>query len=326
MSDSPTILLATRGSPLALAQANTVLALLRAAFPDRAFDLRQIKTTGDKLQQASLANPAATLPNGLFTKELEVALLAGEATLAVHSLKDLPTELPDGLELGATLPRADARDAMIFRHVDARIGRGYPPGATLKDFPAGAVIATSSTRRREQLLARRPDLKTIEIRGNVGTRLTKVATLPELDATLLAAAGLSRLGFRIGADGALSGPTPDAVPAGLLAVRLDPGEMIPAVGQAAIGIECRTNDPLARELCIRLNDLVTLQAVTAERSFLRAMGGGCQSPVAAHATISAERLTLRGVSFHHGPGQHGEVAGFARDAEELGRKLAGLLR
>lgn len=326
MSDSQPILLATRGSPLALAQANTVLALLRAAFPNRAFDLRLIKTTGDKLQKASMANPAASLPKGLFTKELEIALLAGEATLAVHSLKDLPTELPGGLELGAVLPRADARDVMVFRCANSSIGRGYTADMTIEDFPAGAVIATSSTRRREQLLARRSDLTIVEIRGNVGTRLTKVATLAELDATLLAAAGLFRLGFRIAADGALSGPTPDAVPAGLLGVCLDPQEMIPAVGQAAIGLECRADDPLALELCARLNDATTMHAVTAERAFLRAMGGGCQSPVAAHAIVLDGCLRLNGVSFRNGPGRHGEIAGSACDAEKLGRRLAEQLR
>lgn len=326
MTDQPPIWLATRGSPLALAQANAVLARLRAAFPGRHFDLRRLKTTGDKLQTASLANPAASLPKGLFTKELEVALLAGEATLAVHSLKDLPTELPAGLALGAVLPRADARDVMVYRDAGTTVGRGYPPAAQWADFPAGAVIATSSTRRREQLLARRPDFRAVEIRGNVGTRLHKIASLAELDATLLAAAGMLRLGFQIAADGRLSAPTPAAVPAGLLAVKLDVAEMIPAVGQAAIGIECLTGDPVARELCASLNHLETLHAVTAERAFLRAMGGGCQSPVAAHAAVSDDRIVLTGVSFRSGPGRHAVVDGTVGDAVALGEALAAQLR
>jgi hydroxymethylbilane synthase len=326
VSDQAPIRLATRGSPLALAQANTVLAQLRAAFPDRTFELRLIKTTGDKLQKASMANPAASLPKGLFTKELEVALLTGEAKLAVHSLKDLPTDLPDGLGLSAVLPRADARDVMVYRRADTRVGRGYPARSSLAGFPAGAVIATSSTRRREQLLARRPDVTVVEIRGNVGTRLNKVATQAALDATLLAAAGLARLGFGIGGDGLLSGPTADTVPPGLLAVELGVTEMIPAVGQAAIGIECRTHDPLAQELCARLNHAETMHAVTAERAFLRTMGGGCQSPVAAHAVISGGLLVLKGVSFRGGPGRHGIVEGLPSAAVALGQALAEQLR
>ncbi len=322
MTESPPIRLATRGSPLALAQANTVLAHLREAFPEQSFELRLIKTTGDKLQKASMANPAASLPKGLFTKELEVALLAGEATLAVHSLKDLPTELPAGLELGAVLPRADARDVLVYRSAGTQVGRGYPPHATLAALVPKAVIATSSTRRREQLLATRADLTAVEIRGNVGTRLNKVATLAELDATLLAAAGLGRLGFLLGDDGVLSGPTADAVPPGLSAVALSTEEMIPAVGQAAIGIECRSDDPVARVLCSRLNHAETFQAVTAERSFLRAMGGGCQSPVAAHAVIQDGRLILRGVSFRHGPARHATVQGGPGEAAAVGEALA----
>ncbi|MBK9140362.1 MAG: hydroxymethylbilane synthase [Verrucomicrobia bacterium] len=322
MSKPQIIRLATRGSPLALAQATTVLAQLRSAFPERSFELRLIKTTGDKLQKASMANPAASLPKGLFTKELEVALLAGEATLAVHSLKDLPTELPAGLELGAVLPRSDARDVLVYRSAGTQVGRGYPPATTLAALAPKAVIATSSTRRREQLLATRPDLTVVEIRGNVGTRLNKVASLAELDATLLAAAGLGRLGFLLGDDGVLSGPTADAVPPGLLAVALSTEEMIPAVGQAAIGIECRSDDLVARELCARLNHAETFLAVTAERSFLRAMGGGCQSPVAAHAVIRDGRLILRGVSFRHGPARHAAVQGGPEEAVALGEALA----
>ncbi|RME93156.1 MAG: hypothetical protein D6766_08685, partial [Verrucomicrobia bacterium] len=216
-SDNRPIILATRGSPLALVQTEQVLAACRAAFPRLRFEMKIIKTTGDKLQRASMARKADTLPKGLFTKELETALLRRRADLAVHSLKDLPTDLPSGLALGAVLPREDVRDVLIYR---SEIGaawqppaeegldplpprRSFPAGMKVADLPEGATIATSSTRRREQLLALRPDLRIVEIRGNVGTRLNKLLRQPELDATILAAAGLKRLGYVIRPDGSL---------------------------------------------------------------------------------------------------------------------------
>jgi hydroxymethylbilane synthase len=325
-TDRP-ILIATRGSPLALAQARQVLATCAAAWPDARFELRLIRTTGDKLQRASLATPAASLPKGLFTKELEVALLAGEADLAVHSLKDLPTELPAGLELAAVTERVDARDVLVCRGPTARIppvpaARALAPRTPLADLRDGATVATSSTRRRDQLLATRPDLHIVEIRGNVGTRLQKVATQPEIDATVLAAAGLARLGFQIAAHGGLSGPEPGATPAGLLAVFLDTVTMIPCVGQAAIGLETRAGDARLAAVCARLNHAATRQCVTAERAFLRAMGGGCQSPVAAFAEIDGTGLRLRAVSFRDGPVRRGELAGPPTEAERIGAELA----
>jgi hydroxymethylbilane synthase len=325
------ILIATRGSPLALAQARQVLAAAEATCPDTRFELRLIRTTGDKLQRASLAAPAMALPKGLFTKELEVALLAGEADLAVHSLKDLPTDLPAGLELAAVTERVDVRDVLVGRSattspppVAAACTASAP--AILAALPAGATVATSSTRRRDQLLAARPDLRIVEIRGNVGTRLHKVASQPELDATVLAAAGLARLGFRIAADGELSGPEPGAAPAGLRAVFLDTVTMIPCVGQAAIGLEARAGDARLATVCARLNHAATQQCVTAERAFLRAMGGGCQSPVAALAEIHGTELRLRAVSFRDGPVRRGELAGPPAEAERIGTELAGRLR
>jgi hydroxymethylbilane synthase len=167
------IRIATRGSALALAQANMVLAQCRAAFPGESFELNIIKTTGDKLQTASMAS--GNLPKGLFTKEIEEALLDGSGDLAVHSLKDLPTELPTGLKLGAVSKRAEVRDVLV-RRASATIPDGKSP---IADLPAGATVATSSTRRRAQLLHARPDLKIVEIRGNVGTRLRKLAEQTE---------------------------------------------------------------------------------------------------------------------------------------------------
>ena len=169
------VTIATRGSALALAQTHLILEMCRIAFPTLRFDYKIIKTTGDKLQTASMSKTDPSLPKGLFTKELEVALLNGQADLAVHSLKDLPTELPDGLILAATPERADVRDVLIYRAEGRREHRGFQPHATLTDFPQGATIATSSTRRAAQLKLARPDLNIVEIRGNVTTRMSKVA-------------------------------------------------------------------------------------------------------------------------------------------------------
>jgi hydroxymethylbilane synthase len=319
-----TILIATRGSALALAQSNMVAGECRQRFPGIQFELKIIKTTGDKLQTASMARIDATLPRGLFTKELEVALHNGEADIAVHSLKDLPTELPPGLKLGATPKREDVRDVLIYRSVGATGGgRGFPAKMTLKDFPPGTVIATSSTRRKAQLLAERSDFKVVEIRGNVATRLEKLAKNPELDATVLAAAGLARLNFQITPSGELKGAD---IPNGLFAIIVDTEAMLPCVGQAAIGIEIRENDPRIENICAGLTHLETFQAVTAERSFLNAMGGGCQSPVGAYAQISGENLTLRVISFLNNSPQRAEITGARKEAVSLGQKVAEQLR
>lgn len=306
-----TIHIATRGSALALAQANHILGRCRALFPGETFELKIIKTTGDKLQTASLAS--AELPKGLFTKEIEEALIHREADLAVHSLKDLPTELPPGLALGAVTPRADVRDVMVYRACD------FGASLRLAELPAGAVVATSSTRRAAQTLERRPDLKVVPIRGNVGTRLKKLAEQPELNVTLLAAAGLARLGFRIDSGGLLSG---ESVPDGLRATVLDLDEMLPCVGQAAIGIEIRENDPRLDRICSLLNDPATAACVRAERAFLSAMGGGCHLAVAAHAIEQDGLLRLRGVSFLGNAPRRGAVHGPAADADSLGGALA----
>lgn len=326
MAERP-IIIGTRGSALALAQASLILAQCRAAFPLLAFELKIIKTTGDKLQTASMAKPDASLPKGLFTKELEVALLNGQADLAVHSLKDLPTELPAGLILAATPERADVRDVLIYRSAEKiQTGgepRGFQPKVQLKDFPQGATIATSSTRRKAQLLVIRPDLNIVEIRGNVATRLKKIAEQAELDATVLALAGMTRLNFTLASDGKLHG---SGVPEGLLATVLDVEVMLPCVGQAAIGIELRADDERAARICQRLNHFDTFQSVTAERAFLRGMGGGCQSPVAAYAEVAGKNITLRAVSFRDGPAKRSAGKRPINAATELGEQLATDLR
>ncbi len=317
------IIIATRGSALALAQANQVLAQCRAAFPNLAFELKLIKTTGDKLQTASLAQEGTALPKGLFTKELEVALLKQQADLAVHSLKDLPTELPDGLMLGAVGQRADVRDVLIYRSAGLSARRGFKPGLAVKDLPAGAVVATSSTRRKAQLLTLNPSLKVPDIRGNVATRMQKVAERAELDATVLALAGLTRLNFRITPAGRLEG---DAVPDGLLATILDTDVMLPCVGQGAVGIEIRENDKRLAAICERLNHFDTRQCVTAERAFLAAMGGGCQSPVAAYAEVAGSQLQMRALSFASGPMRRAQAKRPLNEAAELGQQLAAELK
>jgi hydroxymethylbilane synthase len=324
VNSKETIFIATRGSALALAQANLVMAQCRDAFPELTFALNIIKTTGDKLQTASLAQEGGGLPKGLFTKELEVALLEKKASLAVHSLKDLPTELPAGLKLGAVGKRADVRDVLIYRENGHPSGnRGFKSNLSISELPAGAVVATSSTRRKAQLLTHNSKLKVIEIRGNVLTRLEKVARLPEMDATVLALAGLTRLNYSITSEGRLIG---EGVPEGLFASVLDTQFMLPCVGQGAIGIEVRQGDEQVAKLCERLNDYNTMQAVTAERAFLSEMGGGCQSPVAAFAEIAGEQISMRTLSFTNGPVRHAEGKRPSAEAAALGHQLAQELR
>ncbi|MBM3537079.1 MAG: hydroxymethylbilane synthase [Alphaproteobacteria bacterium] len=254
MVRSPTLRLGTRGSTLALAQAEQVKARLAAAWPalaeQGAVAVEIIRTSGDRIQDRPLAEAGG---KGLFTKEIEEALLAGAIDLAVHSMKDLPTVVPDGLEIACLLPREDPRDALIA-------------GVTnLAALPQGAVVGTSSLRRKAQLLARRRDLKVVDFRGNVDTRLRKVER-GEVQATLLALAGLKRLGL-------------DGKASAVLATE----EMLPAVAQGAIGIEIRIGDSRVRDLLAPLNHAPTVRSVTAERALLAVLDGSCRTPIAALA-------------------------------------------
>ncbi len=314
MPERPNII-ATRGSALALAQANHVFDECRRLFPRLTFEIKIIKTTGDKIQSASLAQAGKSLPKGLFTKELEVALLRNQADLAVHSLKDVPTELPGGLSIGAVLKRADTRDVLVYKdhagNEDA-----------LPQLGKSALVATSSPRRQEQLRAARPDLQVQEIRGNVVTRLEKLAENNKMAATVLAAAGLGRLNFDI-EDGRLVG---DAVPDGIRAEMLEPEVMLPCAGQAAIGIEVRTEDERIGSICSRLNHFNSHQAVGAERALLAAMGGGCSSPLGTLATVEGELMTLQAVSFLGNEVQKAVAKGDVREPEALGEELACQLR
>ncbi len=315
MSEKP-VIIATRGSALALTQANLIFDACREAFPKLAFEVKIIKTTGDKLQTASLSQAGDSLPKGLFTKELEVALVRQKADLAVHSLKDLPTELPAGLKLGAVTKREDVRDVLIYKE-EARFA------GTIPQIKEGGMVATSSTRRQAQVSAARPDLELAEIRGNVPTRLEKLADDEQMDGTILAAAGLNRLNFSISGEGFLEG---DAVPDGLRAVTLDTDIMLPCVGQGAIGLEIREEDGRIEKIVERLNHFNTMASVTAERSFLKAMGGGCQSPVGAHAVVEESKIRMGAVSFLSDTVQRTEQTGDLREPILLGEAVADQLR
>ncbi len=314
------ILIATRGSNLALAQSKAVLAQCRAQFPGLAFELKIIKTTGDKLQTAPPAAVLAAVPDrALFTKELEAALLRGQADLAVHSLKDLPTDLPAGLRLAAVAgQRADPRDVLVYR-----IDNGLVPRMKISDFPPGLTVATGSVRRQTQLLALRPDFVVVPIRGNVPTRLHKLLEQPETDATILAAAGLDRLGIRIGKTGLLRR---HGMALRLATCVFEPRHMLPCVGQGAIGLEIRDHDERMAEICGSLNDYPTFQCVAAERSFLHAMGGGCQTPIGAYASTDGSRLHLRVVAHLTKNVQRAEGRSVLSQAVALGEKVAARLR
>jgi hydroxymethylbilane synthase len=303
--------IATRGSALALTQSNQIRQRCRSAFPNLQFELNVIKTTGDKLQTVSTADAPQTLPKGLFTKELEVALLDGKADFAVHSLKDLPTELPAGLELSAVPEREDPRDVLLYHAERGKL-------SSFRDLPRNALVATSSTRRQAQLRDARPDIQLTTIRGNVGTRLEKLARSAELHGIILALAGLKRLGFTI-AENTLQGP---GVPAGVAAIVLSTQDMLPCVGQAALGIESRTGDERMVKIRRLLNHQSTMQCVLAERAFLRGMGGGCLSPVGALATLEDGALRLQAISFRDGGPKRGVLTGQPDEAESLGLEMA----
>ena len=254
----------TRGSPLALAQAYETRARLAAAFeiPQAAFEIVVIKVTGDVVQDRPLKEIGG---KGLFTREIEEDLLAARIDIAVHSMKDMPTIQPGGLLLDTYLPREDPRDAFVA-----------PLLSALDQLEEGAVVGTSSLRRRAQLLARRPDLNVVEFRGNVQTRLKKLAD-GVAECTFLAMAGLNRLGM-----------------ADVPATPINDADMLPAVAQGAIGIERRAGDANTEALLAAIHDTDTGQRLTAERAFLLTLDGSCETPIAGLATLEGGTLTLRG--------------------------------
>jgi hydroxymethylbilane synthase len=255
--------IATRKSHLALWQAEHVAALLRGAHAGLEVELVPIVTQGDRIQDRSLA---AIGGKGLFIKELEVALEHGRADIAVHSMKDLPGDVPEGLMIASVLERADARDALLTLNA-----------MSFADLPRGARVGTSSLRRQAQLLAARPDLHIEPMRGNVDTRLRRLDT-GDMDAIILACAGLIRLGWE-----------------SRITARLDTKISLPAVAQGVIGIECRTGDSRTLGLVTPLNHQATRIVMDAERAFAHRLGGSCQSPIAAYAVLEGKRLTLEGL-------------------------------
>lgn len=258
----------TRGSPLALAQAYETRRRLSAAFdlPEAAFEIVIIKTSGDNQALIAADKPLKDLGGkGLFTKEIEEDLLSGAIDIAVHSMKDMPVAQPEGLLLDTYLPREDVRDAFVS-----------PKASKLAELAPGAVVGTSSLRRRAQLLNRRPDLNVVEFRGNVQTRLKKLGA-GVADCTFLAMAGLNRLGMV-------------NVPATAVSVE----DMLPAIAQGAIGIERRSDDSTTAEILSAIHDIETGQRLAAERAFLAALDGSCETPIAGLAELDGTRLRLRG--------------------------------
>jgi hydroxymethylbilane synthase len=267
MTRSTLLRIGTRGSPMALVQAGIVRDKLAAAHPDLAapgaLEIVVIRTTGDAVQDRSLAEIGG---KGLFTKEIEEALLAGRIDVAVHSAKDMPTLLPPGLAIAAVPPREDARDVFISRNA-----------RSLRDLPRGASVGTASLRRQALVLRSRPDLAVVCFRGNVETRLRKLDA-GAVDATLLALAGLKRLGLAERATAVLA---------------ID--EFLPAVGQGIIAVEARSDDARVRPFLAALNDTISASALAAERAYLAVLDGSCRTPIAGHATIHAGRLHFRGL-------------------------------
>ena len=291
----------TRGSPLALAQAHETRRRLATAHGCDAaqFEIVIIKTSGDMIQDRALAEAGG---KGLFTKEIDIAMLAGEIDIAVHSSKDLPTVLPDGIVIAGFLPREDARDALI----SAR-------GKSLAELPQGGTLGTASLRRQAMVKRLRPDLKVGLLRGNVETRLTK-AERGEIDATLLAYAGLKRLGL-----------------AHRATALLDIDEFLPAVGQGAIGVTARPDDAAAREALQPLLDADTGVALACERAFLAVLDGSCRTPIAGHARIIGGEVKFRGLVLRTDGSEVFEVEGGGRTAdataigERAGQELLGRL-
>ncbi|MCP5366624.1 MAG: hydroxymethylbilane synthase [Hyphomicrobiales bacterium] len=296
----PPLKIGTRGSPLALAQAHETRDRLAAAFPDLAaegaVEIVVIKTTGDKVLDRPLAEIGG---KGLFTKEIDDAMLDGRIDLAVHSMKDVPTWLPDGIVLPCMLEREDPRDAFLS-----------PRAARLADLPAGSVVGTASLRRQAQILHRRPDLRVVSFRGNVQTRLRKLDD-GEVDATLLALAGLRRLGMAEVASGVI-----------------ETDDLLPAVAQGAIGITCRAGDDRALAALAALNHGPTFTRVAAERALLEVLDGSCRTPIAALAELEGARLRLRGLVARPDGSQVLETAreGAAADAAAIGRDAGEELR
>lgn len=290
------IIIGTRGSQLALKQTNMVAEALKDANPGLTTEIRILKTKGDRVTDVPLSSFSG---EGVFVKELEHALLGDEIHMAVHSLKDMPTAIPDGLTIPCTPERADVRDALISNHTGG-----------IDALPEGAVVGTSSLRRRAQLLSYRPDLTLTDVRGNLDTRLKKLKET-NLDAIILAAAGLDRMAWDHHIE-----------------QRLPCDICLPAVGQGAIAIETRQDDEDVISIVQKINHESTCLAVRAERAFLRSLGGGCQTPIGAWARLDGDGMHLDGL-VADGEGTwvlRDAITGPSEEAESLGEKLATALK
>jgi hydroxymethylbilane synthase len=289
------IKIGTRGSKLALTQANLVADKIKKEAPDVNIEICVIKTSGDIMQDISLLKIGG---KGVFVKEIEDALLSGAIDLAVHSMKDVPTQTPPGLVFAAVLPREDVRDILVSK------------GARkIEQMRKGAKIGTGSMRRSAQLLAMLPDLEIVSLRGNLDTRLKKIDT-ENLDGVIVAAAGVKRMGL-----------------AEKITQYLPVEMMLPAVGQGALGLEIRADDNRLQKLLTKINHVPTHTEITAERAFLRHLGGGCLLPIAALGKLTGDRLSLEGlVAAPRGSDViRDKVQGAAGEAEELGKKLAEII-
>ncbi len=291
MSTDP-LRIATRKSPLALWQAEHVRQRLQTLHPGLEVELVTMTTQGDRVLDSPLAKIGG---KGLFVKELENGMLEGRADIAVHSMKDVPAELPTGLEIGAILEREDPRDAFVSNRFTG-----------IDDLPLGARVGTSSLRRQCQLRATRPDLEILDLRGNVNTRLAKLDD-GDYDAIVLACAGLRRLGMEE-----------------RITRALDPEAMLPAIAQGVIGIECRSGDARIAGIIAGLNHPYTITSTTAERAMNARLAGGCQAPVAGYSELDEDVLHLRGlVGWPNGSDTvRGDISGPAADAANLGEQLA----
>jgi hydroxymethylbilane synthase len=304
MTDETTTLftVGTRGSALALVQANATEAALAAAFPDLRIERKIIKTTGDRRTDVSLADVAkaeGTFDKGVFIKELEQALDDGSIDVAVHSLKDLPTVLDERFALAAVLERAPVRDVLVTRD-----------GGGFDSLPLGARVGTSSVRRARQVKFLRPDLVVTDLRGNVPTRLEKLAAGTDYDAILLAEAGLVRLGFLMPSAGS-DGPEPVSDMPGLFATRLAEEFFFPAAGQGAVGLEIRAFDSRSRVFAESIGHADTWLRITAEREFLRLLDAGCHTPVGVSSTLANGEFHLKARVFPENEGlpRTGEATG-----------------
>jgi len=288
----PTLRIATRKSPLALWQAERVASLLKQQHPDLQIELVTMTTKGDRILDAPLAKVGG---KGLFVKELEQGMLDGSADIAVHSMKDVPMDFPEGLHLACILEREDPRDAFVSNHFDS-----------LEALPATARIGTSSLRRQLQIRESMPEAEMLDLRGNVNSRLEKLDN-GTYDAIILASAGLIRLGF-------------DA----RIRQRIAPQTSLPAIGQGAIGIECRTDDADTHALIASLNHDDTATLVKAERAMNHRLNGGCQVPIAGYAEFETDNIFLRGLVGRPDGSEvvRGEIRGPRQDAESLGIRLA----